>query len=216
MKKLTKDIFTTGEVAKICNVSLRTVIKWFDSGLIQGYVIPGTKDRRIPRNSLIGFMKENNIPISVLDQVQKGELIEYCWEFFNRTKPEREKKVCDDCIVFQTHTLECYELTKKCHQRSVLCGSFCKDCEYFLNVWNGNEDFSGDLSQKQPCWDYFREKKTDMTLCQDCIAFKTKAIKCFEFSKSLGLPRNYQTSNCTNCTYYLYLSEILHPDGKLI
>ncbi|MEM6855338.1 MAG: regulator, partial [Planctomycetota bacterium] len=27
-----KDILTTGEVAKICNVAPRTVSKWFDSG----------------------------------------------------------------------------------------------------------------------------------------------------------------------------------------
>ena len=43
-----KDILTTGEVAKICNVAPRTVSKWFDSGQLRGYRIPGSKDRRIP------------------------------------------------------------------------------------------------------------------------------------------------------------------------
>jgi excisionase family DNA binding protein len=64
-----KDILTTGEVAKICSVAPRTVSKWFDSGQLRGYRIPGSKDRRIPLNSLIRFMKEHNIP---LDGLQSG------------------------------------------------------------------------------------------------------------------------------------------------
>ena len=64
-----KDILTTGEVAKICNVAPRTVSKWFDSGQLRGYRIPGSKDRRIPLNSLIRFMKVHNIP---LDTLQSG------------------------------------------------------------------------------------------------------------------------------------------------
>jgi excisionase family DNA binding protein len=64
-----KDILTTGEVAKVCNVAPRTVSKWFDSGQLRGYRIPGSKDRRIPLNSLIRFMKQHNIP---LDGLQSG------------------------------------------------------------------------------------------------------------------------------------------------
>src|SRR5512140_1444860 len=48
-----KDVLTTGEVAKICNVAPRTVSKWFDSGSLKGYKIPGSKDRRIPVAQLI-------------------------------------------------------------------------------------------------------------------------------------------------------------------
>ena len=64
-----KDILTTGEVAKICNVAPRTVSKWFDSGQLRGYRIPGSKDRRIPMASLIRFMKQHSIP---LDGLQSG------------------------------------------------------------------------------------------------------------------------------------------------
>ena len=64
-----KDILTTGEVARICNVAPRTVSKWFDSGALRGYRIPGSKDRRIPLNALVKFMKEHNIP---LDGLQSG------------------------------------------------------------------------------------------------------------------------------------------------
>lgn len=58
-----KDVLTTGEVAKICNVAPRTVSKWFDSGSLKGYRIPGSKDRRIPVAELYRFMKAHQIPM---------------------------------------------------------------------------------------------------------------------------------------------------------
>jgi len=64
-----KDVLTTGEVAKVCNVAPRTVSKWFDSGALKGYRIPGSKDRRIPVNELIRFMKQHGIP---LDGITSG------------------------------------------------------------------------------------------------------------------------------------------------
>jgi excisionase family DNA binding protein len=61
-----KNVLTTGDVAKICNVAPRTVSKWFDSGQLKGYRIPGSKDRRIPVNELFRFMKQNNMPLPTL------------------------------------------------------------------------------------------------------------------------------------------------------
>ena len=61
-----KDVLTTGEVAKICNVASRTVSQWFDTGQLKGYRIPGSKDRRIPVKDLIKFMKSYGIPMDGL------------------------------------------------------------------------------------------------------------------------------------------------------
>jgi excisionase family DNA binding protein len=61
-----KNVLTTGDVARICNVAPRTVSKWFDSGQLKGYRIPGSKDRRIPVSELIRFMKVNNMPATAL------------------------------------------------------------------------------------------------------------------------------------------------------
>lgn len=58
-----RDVLTTGEVAKICNVAPRTVSKWFDSGQLKGYRIPGSKDRRIPVPELYRFMRAHQIPM---------------------------------------------------------------------------------------------------------------------------------------------------------
>ena len=61
-----KNVLTTGDVAKICNVAPRTVSKWFDNGQLKGYRIPGSKDRRIPVSELVRFMKMHNMPTTAL------------------------------------------------------------------------------------------------------------------------------------------------------
>jgi len=61
-----KNVLTTGDVAKICNVAPRTVSKWFDTGQLKGYRIPGSKDRRIPVSELMRFMKAHNMPSPTL------------------------------------------------------------------------------------------------------------------------------------------------------
>jgi len=61
-------VFTTGQVAKICKVAPRTVSKWFDSGRLKGYRIPGSQDRRIPREQLIRFLKEHGMPLGELEE----------------------------------------------------------------------------------------------------------------------------------------------------
>ncbi|RKY20033.1 MAG: regulator [Planctomycetota bacterium] len=70
-----KDLFTTGEAAEICKVSQQTIIRCFDAGRVKGFRIPGSKFRRIPRQNLIRFMRENNIPLDNLDSGKKKVLI---------------------------------------------------------------------------------------------------------------------------------------------
>ncbi len=65
-----KAVYTTGEAAEVCKLSQQTIIRCFDSGQLQGFRVPGSKFRRIPRDSLIRFMKDNNIP---LDGIESGK-----------------------------------------------------------------------------------------------------------------------------------------------
>ncbi len=71
----TKQVFTTGEVADICKVSQQTVIRCFDSGRLTGFRVPGSRFRRIPRESLIAFMKSNQIPMDALETGRKRVLV---------------------------------------------------------------------------------------------------------------------------------------------
>ena len=88
-----KDVLTTGQVAEICNVAPRTVTKWFDSGQLKGYRIPGSKDRRIPTGELIRFMKAHDIPTDELEAGQMRILIiDSDWEYADKLGDSLEQK----------------------------------------------------------------------------------------------------------------------------
>jgi excisionase family DNA binding protein len=70
-----KTVFTTGEAAKICKVSQQTIIRCFDSGQLKGFRVPGSRFRRIPRDILYKFMKENQIPTDALESGKRKALI---------------------------------------------------------------------------------------------------------------------------------------------
>jgi excisionase family DNA binding protein len=71
----TKTVFTTGEAAKICKVSQQTIIRCFDNGSLKGFRVPGSRFRRIPRDQLFSFMKENGIPTDALESGKRKVLI---------------------------------------------------------------------------------------------------------------------------------------------
>ncbi|MEO2046918.1 MAG: response regulator [Pirellulales bacterium] len=72
---LMKTVFTTGEAAKICKVSQQTIIRCFDSGQLKGFRVPGSRFRRIPRELLYSFMRENGIPTDALDSGKRKILV---------------------------------------------------------------------------------------------------------------------------------------------
>jgi CheY-like chemotaxis protein len=82
---MVKKVFTTGQVARICKVAPRVVAKWFDAGRLHGYRVPGSQDRRIPRDHLIRFLKEHGMPLGELE----GE------ELFKVLVVGAEAEVCD-------------------------------------------------------------------------------------------------------------------------
>jgi len=70
-----KELFTTGEAAEICRVSQQTIIRCFDAGRLEGFRVPGSRFRRIPRESLMKFMKSNSIPLDGLETGKKRILV---------------------------------------------------------------------------------------------------------------------------------------------
>ncbi len=70
-----KTVFTTGEAAKICKVSQQTIIRCFDSGQLKGFRVPGSRFRRIPREQLFAFMRNNGIPTDALESGKRKILV---------------------------------------------------------------------------------------------------------------------------------------------
>ena len=63
-----RKFFTTGQIARICGVSIATVQKWVDSGELGSFRIPITAvDRRVPRETLLAFMKKYKVPTDELE-----------------------------------------------------------------------------------------------------------------------------------------------------
>jgi excisionase family DNA binding protein len=87
-----KTVFTTGEAAKICKVSQQTIIRCFDSGQLKGFRVPGSRFRRIPREQLYMFMRDNGIPTDALESGKRkvlvvdddGELVELITDVLDR------------------------------------------------------------------------------------------------------------------------------------
>ena len=70
-----KTVFTTGEAAKICKVSQQTIIRCFDNGQLKGFRVPGSRFRRIPRDQLFHFMRDNGIPTDALESGKRKVLL---------------------------------------------------------------------------------------------------------------------------------------------
>ncbi|MFA3791349.1 response regulator [Aliiglaciecola sp. SL4] len=54
---------TTGDIAKYCDVNLRTVIRWIDKGSLKGYKLPGRGNNRVTVDNFVLFLRQNNMPV---------------------------------------------------------------------------------------------------------------------------------------------------------
>lgn len=68
-------VYTTGEVSKICKVATTTVNKWFDSGKLPGFRVPGSRHRRIPQENLVKFLRQHGVPLGPLAKQVLTEIL---------------------------------------------------------------------------------------------------------------------------------------------
>lgn len=54
---------STGEIAKLCDVNLRTVIRWIERGALKGFKLPGRGNNRVRVEDFLAFLVEHDIPI---------------------------------------------------------------------------------------------------------------------------------------------------------
>lgn len=113
-----KKVFTTGQVAKICQVAPRTVSKWFDSGRLKGYRIPGSQDRRIPRDQLIRFLKDNGMPLGQLEEEEWHKVLIIGAE---KLFIDRVKEILPENDDYK------YEIAQSGFEAGIMAGSFHPD-----------------------------------------------------------------------------------------
>jgi excisionase family DNA binding protein len=61
-----KNVYTTGEAARICRVSQQAVIRAFDTGRLKGFRFGGSRFRKIPREALEAYMVSIGLPLGWL------------------------------------------------------------------------------------------------------------------------------------------------------
>lgn len=69
-KDFPKRNLTTGDIAKLCGVNFRTVIRWIQRGHLKAFQLPGRGDNRVQLQDFLKFLRDNNMPIPEELQVQ--------------------------------------------------------------------------------------------------------------------------------------------------
>jgi len=54
---------TSGDIAKYCDVNLRTVIRWINNGHIKSFKLPGRGNNRVKIEDFLAFLKKHDMPI---------------------------------------------------------------------------------------------------------------------------------------------------------
>ena len=70
-----KEFFSSGEAARILNISRSTVQRKYDLGIMVGKKNPVTGERFVSRESLIGFMRQHDLPIDHLESDRRNVLV---------------------------------------------------------------------------------------------------------------------------------------------
>ena len=63
---------TSTDVATTLGVSVSTVNKWFDSGMLAGWLVPGSRHRRFSVVAVRDFAAKHGIPIHI-QSVDEGQ-----------------------------------------------------------------------------------------------------------------------------------------------
>ena len=69
------EFYTTGEVSRILGIAQRTVKNYCDSGRLHCEQTPLTNYRRIPKEALLSFMKENSLSLDLLNNKKSKKIL---------------------------------------------------------------------------------------------------------------------------------------------
>ncbi len=59
-----KRYLTTGDIAEMCDVNYRTVIRWVETGHLKAFQLPGGRgDRRVLPEDFVAFLDQNGMPL---------------------------------------------------------------------------------------------------------------------------------------------------------
>lgn len=128
------ELFTTGQVAKLCSVTADTVLKWIKSGRVRATRTVGGH-HRIPRKELLHLLADEQVVTQGQKKVSEQRHFQYCWEYNSNKGVTLEN--CTQCVVYQTRAYRCYEvirLAPEAGHAKLFCKKTCEQCDYYLRV----------------------------------------------------------------------------------
>jgi excisionase family DNA binding protein len=67
------DVMSTGQVAAAARISQQLVIRLIDAGVLPGWRLPGSRDRRVLRSKLAEWMRENKLPEEFIKELTNAQ-----------------------------------------------------------------------------------------------------------------------------------------------
>lgn len=128
-----KDFYTTCEIAKFCGVSRITVKNWLEKKALPYFRTSGGH-RRVKRGDLMDYLRNKNYPLDEFyryeEEMETKKKNLYCWEYFSKNFTGKHSEKCNDCLVRETKTLNCYTLVREVGRERIHCERECDTCEY--------------------------------------------------------------------------------------
>ena len=184
-----KELLSTTDASKLCQVNRLTVINWANKGIIPTHKTPGGH-RRILKDDLLKFMKDHGMDSANSELATPETNFRWCWDYHKDEKYKNHK--CRGCLVHLTNAKKCYMLREKVGHNRVFCKNNCDSCQY-------RKDY---LDNFQWCWEFHRDHGAAGHKCAECVVFQSGIKKCYILREETGHKKIFCTSDCQDCDYY--------------
>jgi excisionase family DNA binding protein len=127
-------VLTTGQAAKLCEVTPDTILKWIRRGRLRGSRTAGGH-YRINREDLEPHIPPGRLetPVSEMPGCFPNKL--RCWEYLSNKGVVRDS--CKSCVVYRVGAARCFlmaGLEPDIGHAKRFCQSSCEDCVYYRRM----------------------------------------------------------------------------------
>jgi len=128
-------MLTTGQAARLCNVTPDTILKWIHDGRLQASCTRGGHFRIESAQLAAVRLPATAKPSQAADSPGAEPKLLRCWEYMASGGETPEE--CLRCYAYRTRAAWCFEVRKlgcDVGQMSVYCRTACQDCLYYRRV----------------------------------------------------------------------------------
>jgi len=131
-------LLTTGQAAKLCEVTPDTILKWIGKGRLRGARTAGGHYRIDLRD-----LRPHIPPGRLEDSAGETPVCEprkmYCWTFHSEGGEVRQE--CKECVVYRVGASQCFQMADlgtevgaEVGHAKKFCRSSCEECQYYRRV----------------------------------------------------------------------------------